>query len=148
MDLRKVTAPCGIDCFNCEVYHSNITTEIAERLAKAFGFDPENAPCPGCREAGGCRLHWDNCETLDCVKERGVEFCYECPDFPCSRLLPCAEAAERYPHNLKAFNLARIKSVGFEQWAEEAKRNRLLYFRGRFAVGTGPQPPEPPEAGR
>ncbi|WP_455383691.1 DUF3795 domain-containing protein [Salinispira pacifica] len=139
MDLRETTAPCGIDCFNCEVHESNITPEVADRLSKAFGFAPEKAACPGCRTAGGCRLHWDSCETLDCVGEKGVPFCYECADFPCTRLLPCAEGADRFPHNMKVFNLSRMRTVGLEKWAEESKRNRALYFRGKFAVGRGPQ---------
>ncbi|HUX12983.1 MAG TPA: DUF3795 domain-containing protein [Spirochaetia bacterium] len=143
MNFEELTAPCGIDCFNCEVYESNITPEVAARLSAAFGFSPEKAACPGCRASGGCRLHWGNCDTLDCVKSRGVSFCYECADFPCPRLLPCAEAADRYPHNLKVFNLSRIRNVGIDVWARESMGNRALYFKGKFAVGKGPQKREP-----
>lgn len=34
MDTKaKIVAPCGISCFNCEVYSGNITKEIQDRLS-------------------------------------------------------------------------------------------------------------------
>jgi hypothetical protein len=31
MNKTILTAPCGLDCFNCGVYEGNITTEIRKR---------------------------------------------------------------------------------------------------------------------
>jgi hypothetical protein len=53
-------------------------------------------------------------------------------------LCPSAESALRYPHNLKLYNLCRIKLLGPEKWAEEAAANRIRYFKGKFVVGKGP----------
>jgi hypothetical protein len=140
-DLKSVTAPCGIDCFNCELFESNCANnpEIVARLSKAMNLPAEKVGCKGCRVQGGCRLHWNNCDTLDCVTAKGVDFCYECSDFPCRKLQPVADEAIRYPHNIKVYNLSRMKSAGIEKWAEEAAEIRRLYFKGKFAVGKGPQ---------
>jgi len=79
------------------------------------------------------------CETLECVKSKNLDFCYECSEFPCSKLQPLAEGADRYPHNLKVYNLITIKNKGIEKWASETVKIRDLYFRGKFMIGAGPQ---------
>jgi len=39
--------------------------------------------CPGCLEA-----HEDgDCFTNTCVRQKGLRFCGECPDFPCDDIL-------------------------------------------------------------
>jgi len=140
MSARKeLTAPCGIDCFNCQVYAGNITEETKAFMAKQFHLEPEKVPCNGCRKQQGCRLHWNFCDTLDCVKAKGVEFCFECAEFPCAKLQPAADGADKYPHNMKLYNLCRMKLVGVEHWAEnEALGIRQLYFKGKFVPGRGP----------
>ena len=79
---------------------------------------------------------------MACAKEQGVDFCYECKDFPCQKLQPLAEGAERYPHNLKFLRPFTRPS------RTEASRRRLprsatsasAYFRQEpTESGTGPQ---------
>lgn len=43
----------------------------------------ENAGCKGCRQ-NGCAA-WDQCQNYGCVTQRGLEGCWECPDFPCGK---------------------------------------------------------------
>ena len=38
---RSLTAPCGLDCFNCEIYEKNITEEMKEQFALKIQKDPE-----------------------------------------------------------------------------------------------------------
>lgn len=136
---RELTAPCGLDCFNCELYTENLTEEMRLRFAALAKIPPGQAVCKGCREQQGCRLQYPACATLDCVRQKGVEFCHECRDFPCQHLLPAADRADRLPHNLKVFNLCRIKAMGAERWAaEEAGDIRCRYFKGKLIVGLGP----------
>ena len=135
---KELTAPCGIDCFNCEIYKENITEAIKERLSLLLSLPAVNISCNGCREQNGCPLHNNTCKTLDCVKEKGFEFCSDCDEFPCNYLHPASEGADKYPHNLKMYNLCRIKLLGFEKWAEEASENRKRYFKGKFEIGSGP----------
>jgi hypothetical protein len=137
MATEKPIAACGIDCFNCEVYEKNITEETRAKFAAVAKMPPEQVACKGCRAQNGCRLHWGKCDTLDCVKKHEVDYCFECNEFPCKMLCPSRESAERYPHNLKLYNLSRMKLLGVEKWTEEAAINRQRYFRGKFVVGKG-----------
>lgn len=138
MDIKKLTSPCGIDCFNCHVFEDNITDETREQLSNALKKPVEELGCKGCRQQNGCRLQWDECQTLHCIKEKKVEFCFECPEYPCNKLIPCSDQAEIYPHNYKMFNLCKISKIGLEKWAEQSKDIRDKYFEGELVVGLGP----------
>ncbi len=137
-NFETTTSPCGLDCFNCEVFESNITHEVKTDLSTRLGIDIDQVSCRGCRVEDGCRLH-GSCSTLDCIKEKGFTYCYECDLFPCEKLQPSSQMAERFPHNMKVYNLCRIKSVGLPEWAQnEAGLIRKRYFKGKFILGTGP----------
>ncbi len=138
-DKKALTAPCGLDCFNCELYEDNLTAEFAELIHSKMGVPKEKISCKGCRQEDGKHFHLPNgCATLDCVKAKGVDLCCNCDDFPCAFLAPTADQATRYPHNFKVFNLCRIKRVGLERWIEqEAGQIRKKYFNHKFVVGKG-----------
>lgn len=135
-----LTAPCGLDCFNCELYIENLTDELAEVVNKKMGVPKEEVACKGCRQQDGKHFHLpaSGCATLDCVKAKNVTLCCDCDEFPCAFLAPTADQAARYPHNMKVYNLCRIKKVGLENWIEkEAGNIRRKYFKGKFVVGKG-----------
>ncbi len=136
------TAPCGLDCFNCAAHEANITPEYRARVAELFGVTPEETSCKGgCRAVrGNCLWTRGLCATYACAEAKGVEFCFECDEFPCGRLAPSKESAvQDFPHNFKLFNLCRIRAVGIEKWIEnEADDVRDLYYNGRFVVGDKP----------
>jgi hypothetical protein len=138
-DKKDLTAPCGLDCFNCQLYTDNLTDSLAELFHTKMGIPKEEIACKGCRKQDGKHFHLpEGCATLDCVKARGVELCCNCADFPCAFLAPTADQADKYPHNMKVFNLCRIKNVGIERWIEEeAGEIRKKYFTGKFIVGKG-----------
>lgn len=136
---RNLVGPCGIDCFNCEFYQDNITEKWQQMLATRLNLEPGQVKCKGCRKQPGCLVH-EGCKTLECVTKKGLEFCFECPEFPCPKFQPAADGAEKFPHNLKVYNLCRMKMVGVEEWAEkEAAEARKRYYRGKFVIGSGPQ---------
>ncbi len=138
-DKKALTAPCGLYCFNCELYEDNLTSELSEKIHSKMGVPKEAIPCKGCRQEDGKHFHIPNgCATLDCVKAKGVDLCCNCNDFPCAFLAPTADQASRYPHNFKVFNLCRIKNIGLERWIEEeAGQIRKKYFNHKFVVGKG-----------
>ncbi|OQA33314.1 MAG: hypothetical protein BWY57_01316 [Betaproteobacteria bacterium ADurb.Bin341] len=139
-DKNMVTSPCGLDCFNCELFEANLTDEFAEKVHAKLGIPKNEVACKGCRQQDGKHFHLpaEGCATLDCVKARGVAFCYDCADFPCAFLAPTADKAAQYPHNMKVYNLCRIKRVGLDRWIEEeAGSIRKNYFTGKFVVGKG-----------
>jgi len=139
-DKKALTAPCGLDCFNCELYEDNLTTDFIELIHTKMGVPKEDILCRGCRQQDGKHYHLpsDGCATLNCVKARVVELCCNCDDFRCMFLAPTADKAAQYPHNMKVYNLCRIKKLGLERWIEqEAGEIRRKYFTGKFVVGKG-----------
>ena len=139
-DRKALTAPCGLDCFNCEIFEKNLTAEFAGWIHEKTGAALDDIPCKGCRQQNGQHYHLPQkgCATLNCVKAKGVEFCCDCQDFPCLLLAPLAEKADVYPHNMKVYNLCRIKNIGLERWIEEeAGQIRRKYFKGAFVIGRG-----------
>lgn len=135
MDYKKLTAPCGRDCFNCYFYLASCDTEYRNSLAEKLGLAPEKVICEGCREIkGDCQVLRNygfngNCQIYRCVTGHGVEFCSDCIDFPCDKLHPLAHGADRFPHNLKVYNLCRIKRMGLENWAQhQAKASWDRYY--------------------
>ncbi|MFC2027310.1 DUF3795 domain-containing protein [Chloroflexota bacterium] len=139
-DKKSLTAPCGLDCFNCELYEQNLTTDFEELIHTKLGVPINEIPCKGCRQQDGKHYHLppEGCATLNCIKTKGVEFCCNCNDFPCTLVAPIADKAAQYPHNMKVYNLCRIKNIGIDRWIEEeAKQIRKKYFTGKFVVGKG-----------
>ena len=61
----------------------------------------ENKNCIGCQD-GGCEIHgW--CKNYNCCKEKGLNGCWECAEFPCAgsmldkpRIRAFAKFAKRY----------------------------------------------------
>jgi len=142
-DYVKLTSPCGLDCFNCPIHEENITDQIRNHLADQLGVEPDIIDCKGCREQPGCSIPHEDCATLKCVQQKSLDFCHECGEFPCALLQPCADGAERFPHNFKLYNLCRINKVGLHVWAkDEAAEIRRRYFTGKFIIGRGPVPKE------
>jgi hypothetical protein len=139
MNKTVLTAPCGLDCFNCPSYEGNITEEYKKRVSEFLGIPPEETPCKGCRdEKGHCKFAiGKHCATWDCVLEKGVTYCHECADFPCKLLMPTQKGAQ-FPHNMKVYNLCRMKFFGIDKWIEEAAEIRKRYYEGKFEVGKGP----------
>jgi len=137
MDKILLTAPCGIDCFNCPLLVTNITDDVRSNTAKYLNMPPEDVECKGCRpEKGQCKGN-PNCATWVCVQAKGHTFCHECNDFPCEKLSPSFKGAQ-FPHNLKVYNNCRIKLVGLDAWIKEADDIRKRYFNGNFIPGKGP----------
>ncbi len=132
---KNLCAPCGAYCGACWHYY---------RLKRCLG-------C--CNDQRGA-----NCRFTLCVKERGIEFCCECDEFPCARLrrfssLRPGEEVRHYRH-VAMDNLRRLKEVGLDRWVEEMeeKFKRWEYHIGpsgkafwniKCACVTGKTPPRP-----
>lgn len=88
MEKKELIAPCGMDCFNCDDYEANITMET--RIAKSIELNiPLNETgCNGCNLEKGRERFNVNCETYECIKDKRVNYCHECIEFPCQKLMP------------------------------------------------------------
>lgn len=140
-DQTRLAAPCGIHCGMCALNKALLDEKLRATLAERMNIPVEKATCPGCRTIEGhCPVIGEQCATYICVSEKGVEFCYECSEFPCSKLLPCSDRAESLPHNIKIFSLTLRKHKGEKVWNEMIGQIYSLYFRGQMKIGRGPAP--------
>jgi hypothetical protein len=86
--------------------------------------------CPGCRAGGG----FPECQMRVCARERGLEMCNQCPDFPCDHI---EALGARYP-TLVADN-QRLQAVGLDQWLDEQReraRRGFAYADIRYRAET------------
>jgi len=138
MDYRQMTAPCGLDCWNCPVYLASNDDGLRAKIAQNMGIPVEQVNCQGCRDENGVIPFLgmtEPCGAYKCAENNGVSFCCECSDFPCDYLHPFADMASQVPHNTKVFNLCLIKKMGLESWAEtKAKNVKGTYFKGKFSL--------------
>jgi len=150
VDLKELTAPCGLACFACPVYKDNITDELAQQTAEMFGMNPKDVACEGCRSENGPSFMKvmgieSGCPVKKCADSKGLHNCSECSVFPCEKLMPVADKSDMFPHNTKLYNLCRIKLLGLEKWAGECGQIQNIYFNGRFDLENGPFPEEDTE---
>ena len=135
----RLVAPCGIDCGLCELHMCKDNPRLLDHLLSR-GIANERLPCAGCRSIeGACPVIGSTCETYVCVRGKGVEFCYQCGDFPCSKLAPSSDRANVLPHNMKTFNLCSIKRMGVEGFVQESVLIKQRYYEGKMEIGKGPK---------
>jgi len=126
---KKLVAYCGIYCRECDYYTGAIAKvgkELYELLKRHSEFElfetipikyedflkaaewlANFKPCLGCRAGDG----WSECPARMCAEEKGVEYCFECAEFPCTKL------KEKLPWTID--RLKRIKEKGLEDWIKE-----------------------------
>jgi hypothetical protein len=137
-EVVRRLAPCGIDCARCVRYQSGDIKRLATELGDALGgfaamaarsadrvpalrdYDRfaeimsffQGADCAGCRE-NGCPLPF--CAARDCFREKEVDFCFQCDEYPCGRNQYPEMMAERW----QVIN-DRMREVGPEQYYRES----------------------------
>ncbi|OQX17548.1 MAG: hypothetical protein BWK76_10460 [Desulfobulbaceae bacterium A2] len=144
-DILRVLAPCGLNCAKCLAFVDGDIAKTASELQRLLGnfdtyarrfssFKPvfDNYPpfkellqhftqasCRGCRQ-GDCL--YPNCGVTACARERGVDFCFQCPEFPCEKTNFDPDLKARWLH---------MNSLMREQGIEayfEATRNAPRYI--------------------
>ncbi|MCU0522963.1 MAG: DUF3795 domain-containing protein [Anaerolineae bacterium] len=82
-------------------------------------------PADKCCRSGQCGA--PNCAIRNCAKDREVEVCAFCADFPCDRIRVFAQSEPLLLHDGE-----RIRKVGLEQWvAEQIARREAGFDYGR-----------------
>ncbi len=131
-------APCGMDCQRCVMCADGIVQRLASELSVALeGFDKMAArmadraaalagyekfqeilglltevTCSGCR-AGGASLPF--CAARTCFREHGVDYCFQCEDYPCTH----NDYPEALDRRWRAIN-DRMSEVGVEEYYRES----------------------------
>jgi hypothetical protein len=138
-EILNDLAPCGLSCRKCFAYTKGGICSHSRALRKALGnFDVyaerfseflpefknyprfkamlayfEHADCKGCRN-GTCK--WPNCGVVSCYREKGVDFCFQCDEFPCEKSNFDAHLKRRWIQMNQ-----RMKEIGVEGYYAETR---------------------------
>jgi hypothetical protein len=87
--MRKMIGYCGYSCHLCAARSDDpaVRQKLVDGWRKIFGhqhYTAENVRCDGCLSDG--RLADKNCKARPCARERGVENCAQCDEFPCKKM--------------------------------------------------------------
>lgn len=138
---RERLSPCGLHCGKCFAFAGGEIHAAAVTLLENLGaFEPyarrfavqldpvfeqypafkqmlvyfARASCGGCRKEK-CKFY-KNCRVRPCAAEKGVDFCCDCPEFPCGH----TGLDEDLYRRSVAIN-ERIRQIGPEAYYEEIK---------------------------
>jgi hypothetical protein len=51
---------------------------------------------------------------VECSKEKGIDFCFECKEYPCEELI---DFQSKMPHRVELWeSQMKIKEIGWENW--------------------------------
>lgn len=137
--LLKNIAPCGLLCFTCAAAKNGIIQQHGRQLLKYLesfdiyaekmsAFDKRlkqypqfkevlqligEASCEGCRDGAA---KFPGCGIAACIKEQGVDFCFQCELYPCDK----ADFEPLLKQKWLEAN-ERMKQIGVEAYFDEAK---------------------------
>lgn len=128
-------AYCGLYCGACPSYQAT-----RSGAAEMLGLDS----CRGCKSNDISDCFCSICDIKSCAKERSLDFCCDCIEYPCSELLELKENAKVPTHNEILVSLDYIKREGKEKWfrlMEERWRcshcNSEIHFHAHFCTYCG-----------
>lgn len=109
--MEKLVGCCGFKCYMCAAYEGNIHSyedrqRVCDKWERYFEYPVpvEKMHCEGCRTCGDAdapMIHGD-CEFLVCAREKNVENCKACDEYPCSNLKEYLDAYKEAYDTMKA----------------------------------------------
>ena len=94
-------AACGLNCGLCPRYYT----------------DGESR-CPGCAGDGFLDVH-PTCGILSCCQRKGIEFCFECKEFPCIKYNGWGDTDSFITHRNYLADMKKAKEIGIEAYKAE-----------------------------
>lgn len=99
---------CGLNCGLCPRYHTDGSSR-----------------CPGCGGEGFFRQR-PKCGVISCNRRKGIEFCYRCDEFPCSKIEK-ADAVDSFITHLNMLSDSRrAQHIGLEGYAAELDQKMAI----------------------
>ena len=79
--------------------------------------------CPGCGGGAGNQ----SCALAKCSLEHvGVQFCWECPEYPCTRYDGFDDGDSFVPHRNRKQDIAQARAVGLEAYLAQLEEKRAI----------------------
>lgn len=100
----EMFAPCGMNCMVCYKHCCH------------------KKPCAGCIPGNeGKPEHRRKCKIKECVIERKLFYCYECPEYPCKKLKSLEKSYNTRYHASLMENNRMVQVQGMELFMEKQK---------------------------
>jgi len=86
---KELLAPCGLYCGVCKIYKAHKDNDLEfkkEILSKLHDYGVKSVDdivCTGCMSNGVVFDFCRTCRIKDCIKNKKIEGCYQCDEFPC-----------------------------------------------------------------
>jgi len=134
MDNKNLIGRCGLYCGACCIYRAERDgQEYKKRLALRFDCPEEKVRCNGCGALTPECWGFD-CKFVKCLKEKGYEFCFECPEYEQRTCEMFEEFSKNYLEedgvDLRE-NLAMIKEGKMDEWLKLSERLYTCKFCGK-----------------
>jgi len=93
--MDQIIAYCGLACHECgallatQADDDEKRAEVAREWSEQFNVDvsPENINCDGClSERGRLFSHCMTCQIRKCAREKDLDNCGYCDEYPCEKL--------------------------------------------------------------
>ena len=94
-------AACGLNCGLCPRYYTTGSSR-----------------CPGCGGEGFTEAHC-SCGMLSCCQRKGLEYCFECDEYPCSKYDGEGERDSFITHRNILHDAKKAKKIGIEAYKAE-----------------------------
>lgn len=98
-------APCGMNCMVCyrHCYHKQ--------------------PCAGCLKSDiGKPEHCRKCKIKDCIKAKGIRYCFSCREYPCKRIKSLEKSYNKRYHASLIENSRYVQEYGLKKFMEQQKK--------------------------
>ena len=92
---------CGLNCGLCSRYYT-----------------VGSSRCPGCAGDGFSEVH-PPCGILSCCQRKGLEYCFECDDFPCKKFDSWGDSDSFITHRNYRTDMEKAKRIGIEAYKAE-----------------------------
>ena len=94
---------CGLNCAVCSMHLGSY--------------------CPDCGGGTGNQ----NCALAKCSLEHGgVQFCWECPEYPCTRYEGFDDGDSFVPHRNRQQDIAQAREIGLEAYLAQLEEKRTI----------------------
>jgi hypothetical protein len=119
---------CGLNCAKCEIYlasHGDETLrlKLLNWFKKNIDSSIEDISCEKCR--GPTNHCWSgDCKMRSCAIKRGLEYCFECPDFVCEYVEEFASEGMEH-HKRTVENMKKAKEIGLKNWISLQKESQF-----------------------
>lgn len=125
MNIFNPDTYCGIYCGACSVAMYSKTGCADNFVACLGGVPKEELSCGGCKSDNiyaGCKA----CGLRRCAREKDIEHCIDCADYPCKSYRTFQKMSKLLPHLQGATaSLKSIKLDGVDHWLD-VKNKRWL----------------------